>query len=175
MDTMILGFRRTDVNDTAFTSKLIAAWTNGPYSHVAIILKVNGEYVSYEAKEGRGKVVKNEHILNDINASRYDYVHVPINNQDVIVEFLESIVDQKYDYAGIIGFVLPFKDRSDMWFCSEVASNVLKIDGYKPMWYLEPSSVSPNLLFNLVSIYKDPNVKYAEYKPLINLRKLPWN
>ena len=161
-DTKVtLAFFKTfekDNDETTILGKLVGLYTHGPYSHVAIIIEdikdgLLNESTQWEASPTSGYVKKSKHMYDEV---KWDYIDINIKDINNTIEFLNSVLGNKYDYAGILGFILPIQDRSNRWFCSELASNILKIDGYEPMWYIEPSSVSPNKLYKLL---KDPQWK----------------
>jgi len=124
-------------------SKLIRWWTRGKYSHVEIVV---GSY-QYSSIEGIG-VRKEWH---KYDRSEWDYVDVYDLNIDDVLEFFEMTKGHKYDKIGILGFIIPLKDRTNEWFCSEWCSNALKISGYKVMWNKEPSKISPNKLYKMLT------------------------
>ena len=123
--------------------KLIRLWTKGPYSHVEIIDEDGYMYSSSPRDKG---VRKKAH---EFNPDKWDYVEVEIN-PGLLKNFFEETKGEHYDLAGILGFVIPVKDRTNRWFCSEWCSNVLKISGHKAMWKQEPSKISPNRLYKLL-------------------------
>jgi len=59
--------------------------------------------------------------------------------------------DKKYDWFGIFGFVIPTKDRTNRWFCSEWVSNALKISGCEKLFTKNPSKISPNELYKILT------------------------
>ncbi len=123
--------------------KLIRFWTKGPYSHVEIVSEDGYMYSSSPRDNG---VRKKKHTY---DPKKWDYVEVEINPK-ILEEFYEETKGEHYDLAGILGFVIPVKDRTNRWFCSEWCSNVLKISGHKAMWKQEPSKISPNRLYKLL-------------------------
>ena len=88
------------------------------------------------------------------NPERWDVksIEVTDNEYDRIIDFYKSITGEPYDWAGILGFILPVQDRTNRWFCSESVSNALKITGWEPMWKIDSSNVSPNKLAKLAKI-----------------------
>jgi len=126
-----------------WTDRLIAFYTKGKYSHTELII----DDFMYSTSPRDGKVRKKKHIYCE---NIWDYVEVKNIEKEKILEFFELTKGQKYDYIGILGFVIPFKDRSNEWFCSEWVSNALKIAGYKNLWTKEPSKISPNHLYKLL-------------------------
>ena len=123
--------------------KLIAWWTNGSYSHVEIVID-NYQYSSYQPDGG---VRKKEHIVDD---KVWNYIEIDNIDEQKILEFFEMTKGEKYDWLAIFGFVIPFKDRSNEWECSEWCSNALKISGCKKLWKHEPSKLSPNKLYKIL-------------------------
>jgi len=137
---MVLAFYKAKGN---FIDRLIRFWTIGPYSHVEIIDEDGYMYSSSPRDKG---VRKKAH---EFNPDKWDYVEVEINPK-ILEEFYEETKGESYDLIGILGFVIPVKDRTNRWFCSEWCSNVLKISGHKAMWKQEPSKISPNRLYKLL-------------------------
>jgi hypothetical protein len=123
--------------------KLIALWTKGKYSHVELII---GDK-QYSSHISDGGVRCKKHIYNE---DLWDYVEVPNIRVKDILQFYSITKGDKYDLLGIAGFVIPFKDRTNEWFCSEWVSNALKISGYKKLWNQEPSKISPNKLYKIL-------------------------
>ena len=149
--------------NTTMLEKLIAKWTNGPYSHVEIMIPNNNIYYMYSAvnyKEYRGVRKQKGYFNRDV----FDYKEIEITKEQylIIYSFLESILGSKYDGAGILGFILPTQDRTDRWFCSEVVSNCFKIIGEEFMWLIEPSSVSPNRLGRMLHMIENNQPTYIE-------------
>lgn len=149
MKTIQIGFKNAYNNKHAgFSSRVIAWWTLGIFSHSYICLN----NTIYEADPSKGKVIKRE--LD--NESGYEKVYLTITNKQykLIENFLNSALGNKYDRVGLVGFVLPTSDREDRWFCSELVANCLKIIGYVPLWFLDPSKISPNRLASILYITK---------------------
>jgi len=137
-------YKGNSKNNGKLYSKLIRWWTKGPYSHVEIIL--DGYMYSSSPRDGgvRRKKFKGK---ND----HWDFIEINNLKEKNILEFYNQTKENKYDFFGILGFILPFKDRTNEWFCSEWCSNALKISGYKKLWKLEPSKISPNKLYKIVT------------------------
>jgi len=156
MKKIYIAFVKTSYEGAGIDNKLVAWWTNGVYYHTEILIPNTDSKTGYDmwstggtANEIRGK----EHKFNN---SRYDYKEIEVTDKqlETIKQFLLSIQGNRYDALGILGFIIPVQDRSDRWFCSEVCSNSLKIIGYRSLWSIEPSSISPNRLFNLIDTPK---------------------
>jgi len=123
--------------------KLIAKYTHGSYSHCEII--IDGYMYSSSPRDGR--VRKKKHIV-DMNI--WKYIHIDIEAKNIL-QFFDLTKGCRYDWLGILGFIIPFKDRTNKWFCSEWCSNALKISEYKKLWKLEPSKISPNRLYDILT------------------------
>ena len=126
-----------------WTDWLICKWTRGPYSHVELVI---GDYM-YSSSPRDGKVRRKTHIFDD---KTWDYVEIDNINEQNIIEFYDITRGNNYDWLGILGFIIPIKDRTNKWFCSEWVSNALKISGYEKLWKQEPSKISPNKLYRIL-------------------------
>jgi hypothetical protein len=115
--------------------------TKSKYVHVELIYLENNKLMMMSASQYSNSVRKREHKLN----KSWDYYRYKVNEEFLnnMFNFFKIVEHDKYDYAGILGFILFNQDRSDRWFCSEFSSNIFKINGFVPMWCIEPSSVSP--------------------------------
>jgi len=122
---------------------VICKWTHGQYSHVELVI---GDTM-YSSSPRAGKVRAKQHITDN---ESWDYIDMPFIEERNILEFFNMTQGSKYDYIGILGFVIPIKDRTNEWFCSEWVSNALKISGCKSLWKLEPSKISPNKLYKIL-------------------------
>jgi hypothetical protein len=154
-DTFILiGFEKYDCNINII-NVLIALFTKSKYVHTEIIYIEHGRLVMMSASQYSDNVRKRWHKLN----TNWEYYRMKVDEKFIsnMLEFFKIVKHCKYDYLGILGFILFNKDRSDKWFCSEFVSNILKINSYKPMWCLEPSEISPGKLGNLLNIDSEDN------------------
>jgi len=138
-----VAFYKSNQPKADYQDKLIAWWTGGIYSHTELII----DGYMYSTSPRDKTVRKKEHIYNE---DIWDYVEVGNVDVDKILTFFEMTKNQKYDWLGILGFIIPFKDRTDKWFCSEWVSNALKIAGCKKLWLQEPSKISPNKLYDIL-------------------------
>jgi len=183
MATIKLAFFKADTRYGTLVSKIISKWTKSPYSHVELIIdkdivlnykpeikdlldttyaiayggnliESNFNYIQFTSSSNYNGVRMTYHKVND---SKYDYLELNIDHIEWVIDFFYEIRFSRYDNIGILGFVLPFKDRTDRWFCSESCSNALKITGFKPMWLLEPSSISPGKLYTMVKRHIEGN------------------
>jgi hypothetical protein len=140
--------------------KIIAWWTFGPYSHAELVLETDGQLMQCSSSPRDGNVRCKQH---RIDHKAWDYIPIQVTDEQYkrIIDFYKSIEGDRYDWFGILGFILPTKDRQDLWFCSETVSNALKINGFEKFWKIESSRVSPNDLariFGLIESNKKPRL-----------------
>jgi uncharacterized protein YycO len=101
--------------------KLIGLWTFGPYSHVEILFS-DGVCFSSSPRDG-GVRFKNIHILPE----RWTAIDMPTDQEENIKKWCEKKVGLRYDWWGILGFVLPFvRQERKAWYCSEICITALK-------------------------------------------------
>jgi len=143
-----LAFYKVTAKGADWTDKIINWWTGKTgFSHVEIVVEENGKLYMYSSSGRDGGVRRKPHKYDE---NTWEYVNIVIE-KDLFYKFFSLTKENKYDFAGILGFVLPFQDRENKWFCSEWCSNVLKICGYQIMFTKEPSKISPNKLYKLVT------------------------
>lgn len=112
-------------------SKVIAIWTGGIYSHVE--LWFSGEpnnALCFSSREGSGTSFKNIDLT-----QAYDSVTVTTDNIIAMkcLNAAQALDHKKYDWIGIVGFVLPFGEHdSRNRFCSEVCYELLCNVGLMP-------------------------------------------
>jgi hypothetical protein len=129
------------------TDKIISWWTKDKYSHTEIVVGNNfDDLIMYSASGIDGGVRKKSHRY---DTNKWEYIDIDLN-LNILNEIYEKTNKQKYDWFGIIGFILPLQDRQNKWFCSEWVSNVLKCNGDKRFYTLEPSRISPNKLYKII-------------------------
>lgn len=147
-------------NDGAtFFDKLIGWWTadfkdkfNGKskngYCHTELLFFKKGdavpEMVSSSVRDhgARGK----PHV---INYKAWTYFAVSNLNNDAVYKFSKSL-GGKYDWLGVLGFIVPIRDNPKNWFCSELTLRGLQIGGCVELGKYNASSISPNDLFDLL-------------------------
>jgi len=141
----------------SWLDRLIAWWTNGPYSHCEIVFSSNitnvhpyiikgsatGDlcYSSYPTDGG----VRFKHITLDPVA--WDVFDVPCDRYQEYIASCIALkhVGEHYDWSGILGFV--FTDIPGLpqdKFCSEICTIILKCCGL--VMDLNPTKTSPNSL-----------------------------
>jgi hypothetical protein len=129
------------------TDKIISWWTKGPYSHVEIVVGPDVNNLAMYSSSGLDGGVRKKPHRYDTN--KWEYIDIDLN-LNILLQIYNKTKDCKYDYSGILGFVLPLQDRENKWFCSEWVSNVLKCSGDKRLYLKEPSKISPNKLYKII-------------------------
>lgn len=143
-------------------AKLLQWWTEGEFNHVAIQLMNDG--VIFEANGHNplnNGVQKAKHALENHGGvamtlkiqTEYEFMTVDKHTYEVVKQFLNSVVGQKYDYFGAANFVnRKVKGKPNHWYCSELASVVFHMiirRGTDPI-----ALVSPQRLFDQITYYK---------------------
>lgn len=98
----------------------IRVWTRSPYSHAELV--IDGVCYSSSPRDGgvRAKVI-------DLNSGRWDVFWIEGDRARALGWF-EAHKGDRYDWAGIVRFVLPFlPHRSRMWFCFEAVGAMLDL------------------------------------------------
>jgi len=121
--------------------------TWGEYSHTAIILS-DTEII--EAWQGCNKV----RVISSLSEGHTKGTPVDIYNielteeeEERAVQFIRKQVGKKYDYFGILGFILRRGTQSQgKWFCSELCSATLNAAGVPLLKRIADSKVSPTLI-----------------------------
>lgn len=105
-----------------WTDKLIRLWTGGNYSHVEIVI---GE-LWYTSSWYDGGVVRRKI---DYKPENWDFLEVPDELADNVIELYHNTKNQKYDLLGILfNEVFPFKmEDKNKWYCSEWVAKGLEI------------------------------------------------
>lgn len=109
---MQLAFRKAFKGD--WLDWLIGICTLSKYSHVELVF-YDGMSFSSTAKDG----VRFAKIEFDDKWDVLDYPVLPIY-ESVMRDFAEAQNGKKYDWMGIVGFVIPIHEDRKRWFCTEV-------------------------------------------------------
>ena len=149
MKEITIAFRKVK-KDSSIISKIIGWKEKANYSHVEIAFEeTSGVYKSLVAlPENKVLIYKNRFFKKD----SWDIMKLEVTDEqyETAREICDGYIGAKYDLAGILGFITPFKDRADEWFCSEATSNTLKCIGYEPMRYIEASDVGIRELLDIL-------------------------
>ncbi len=151
MKVIFYGNRKGNIFDKLirwWTSPLLqmfnGEWVNS-YSHVEILFS-DGMMFSASQYENstRFKVHK-------YKRSIWKYVDLEVTETEerVVREYCKSVNGKKYDYLGILGFVIGLHHNNKKWFCSEVCTKALQ---------------EIELCTNLVAYKVSPNRLYIELK-----------
>ena len=135
-----------------FFSQAICVFTRSSYSHVELVFDEFGTtadgVLCFSADEKDGGTRFKRIILDPTN---WTIVPIPstthqMRSADAYATAKDGL---KYDWAGILGFVLPFGEHDDEdRFCSEIVCEILEhVFGWN---FGKPWEVSPGKLYNLV-------------------------
>jgi hypothetical protein len=138
-----VAFFKTSSKYADWVDKLIAWWTKGRYSHVELIID-NEQYSSF-IKEG---VRKKPHYFDN---DAWDYLSIEGVSETRIKEFFKQTKGRNYDWAGILGFILPLADAEKKYFCSEWVAKALMIGGYSNLYKYKESNISPQRLYDILT------------------------
>ena len=128
-----------------WSDKTISWWTKGPYSHVELIFDNMMHSSSPRDGHVRSKPHKKDY-------DTWDYINVEIDGAGItrIRKFFEKTAGHRYDWPGILGFVIPVYDSEKKYFCSEWCSKAGIIGGIECLFDKNPSRISPNRLANIL-------------------------
>jgi len=115
-------------------NKAVAWWTRGPYSHVELILDDNVS-VSSSFRDGGVRYKQ----INYSNTENWDFIEIGPEPEGLRAK-IDEILDQKYDWMGLIGFVFRrVGDDRKKLFCSE---SVMYLLGYSEPWRFDPNTLT---------------------------------
>lgn len=123
-----------------FKNKLNGEWKNG-FSHCEIFFEGEKYSSTYQNNQG---------VRIDTHTKSNSWEYIELEVVPDCVEFIRDCLGLKYDFLGILGFVIPIKAREKKWFCSELCCEALKIGGCKQLWGVKAEQVSPNRLYKLL-------------------------
>lgn len=124
---------------------LIRWWTDSQYSHCEILFS-NGEMFSADAWSNSTR------FNSQFNPDHWEFVELQAGEsvEAFLYKWCMDRVGKKYDWLGVIGFVLPwFNQDSQRWFCSEVCGAGLKFIGKIPV-DTKTSRLTPQALRDLL-------------------------
>jgi len=151
MKKITIAFKKI-TKDSDFICKLIGFKERTKYCHVEIAFEYDhkpGTYKSVVAIGGEGDVHYKDR---KFEKEHWDIMYIPVSDEQyrLAKDICNGYIGHKYDFLGILGFIVPFKDRSDEWFCSELTSNTLKCIGIPAFRYVEASDVGIRRLIDLL-------------------------
>jgi len=116
-------------------------------SHVELLFS---DGMMFSASQYENKTRFKEHNLSSTHWSRLA-LDVDEKTEGRIRLWCLNQAGKKYDYLGVLGFVMPFiKDSRNRWFCSEVCCEALKQNTNLVNLYIDSSKVSPAKLKNII-------------------------
>lgn len=137
-------------------SRLIAMWTQGPYSHVELVFNEgtqpplgvtaiqhdpHGTLCFSSAENDNGTRFK----ILDMNDGKWDFIDVKLDEQLALAD-AKSFLGLKYDWKGIMGFVFaPIPDNKYEYYCSEIVTLLLQQQGL--VKDINSHKTSPNQLY----------------------------
>lgn len=137
-----------------FFSKLILAVGGGPYSHVELyepetaVAGVDGvvRHLCFSSYEGDGGV-RTKRIHLDERWDLYEIKGDPVRVEEMW-KWCHEREGLGYDWLGILGFVMPWRRQDpQMWYCSEICTEALKIVFKEKMRRISSAKISPSQMF----------------------------
>lgn len=104
---------------------VIRFFTRSQYSHCEIAVKrKDGTFNCYSSSPRDGGVRMKKM---DLSPHKWDLIPLKTLSKSYLKRFYNQTQGRKYDFMGAIGIVIPFiKQKSNRYFCSEWAAEVLK-------------------------------------------------
>ena len=127
--------RKKDNPSSKLFDWLVCWWTNSPYSHCELV--IHDICYSSSARDGGVRAKKI-----DLDSGHWNVFEITGDKQAALSWFKDHDGD-KYDVAGLFGFVLPVKTNNrSRWFCSEACAAALQI----PFpWHFSPDDLHKHL------------------------------
>lgn len=124
---------------------LVRWWTNGPYSHVELILEDKGNDIyTCASSSARDDGVRIKDIHLPIN--KWDIIEIDSTDNDMMAvrKYFAENANKKYDYLAWVGFIFRFiKGKRNRLFCSEAVCGSI---GILQSWRYDPNSMVPIIL-----------------------------
>jgi len=117
--------------------RLIRFFTRGKYSHCEMVISLDildSEYECYSSSPRDGGV---RHKSMPLPPEKWDLVEVEAWYDDM-VNFYDLHKGKKYDWLGVLGFVLRTRQNPDRYFCSEYVAEFL---GFPEPWRFSPNDL----------------------------------
>ncbi len=122
-------------NKSTLFNRAVSWWTNGPYSHVELII----DGVSYSSSFRDGGVRKK---LIDYKPEHWDMfeLNCTAETEQNAVAWFEQNMGRTYDVLGLVGFVIgSVSGDKEKFFCSEAVASAL---GYNETWRFDPNDLA---------------------------------
>jgi uncharacterized protein YycO len=153
MKTIRIAFFRAKYG--GIVDKLIGCFSRGEYSHAEVVF-ADGRSWSSSFQDGgvRFKDISYSHPerWNDITFVISDNVNAKL------LEFCEANVGKKYDWLGVLAFIIPVKQSHNRLFCSEAI--VKAFQHVNLLGGLRASKTSPSELYNYICwFYSEKNIR----------------
>ena len=137
-----------------FVNRAIRWWTNGPYSHVELVLNEAGDKEVWLCASSSGIDGGVRFKAMSLAPERWDIVDVAdlFPNRLAALDFFRQHEGAAYDFWGIFGFVWRrSKGSAKRWFCSEAVAASLQI---AQAWRFDP-----NTLYVIILALKNKGTK----------------
>jgi hypothetical protein len=103
--------------------KLVRTFTKSDYSHVELRFS-DGMCFSSSPRDGGTRFKKID--IDDKNWHIIDLYNVSKDTENKIRNLANEMVNKKYDWLGVLGFVIPlFPSDENRWYCSEICAYLL--------------------------------------------------
>lgn len=154
--SLVLAFykgRRAENANARLLDWLICWWprSRGRFSHCEVVdgFEDPGAWAMCWSSSPRDGRVRGEWI--NLASGHWVLVRLPHHDQAAAVQWLASRVGTRYDWLGVLGYVLPFiKQQADRLYCSEACALATRAASQSAdLLPLEwpPSNISPSALF----------------------------
>lgn len=114
--------------DTRLFARLVCLWRGGDSAHCEVAILEPGSsdtYMCLSASWLDGGV-RIKHMK--LPTSKWRVYNIDVS-QDNVYNWASAHVGKKYDWVGLLGFILPrIKGRKKSYFCSEVAAEVMGLN-----------------------------------------------
>lgn len=142
------GTKAENPNARAF-DRLVCAWPGsaGRFSHTELVEWRTGQFGGCWSSSARDGGVRPKTI--DLASGRWVLVVLPGYDLAAAVKWFMAHIGARYDYPGILGYVVPFiKQMRDWLYCSESAASAIVAAASALGLPVPPDThLSPNALF----------------------------
>jgi len=117
---------------------LIRLFTRGEYSHCELAISMgnlSGEYECFTSSPRDGGV-RFKHM--PLPSNEWELIPLEAYNRYQVMNFYLAYEGKKYDWAGVLGFVLRTRQNPNRYFCSEFCAEFL---GFPDPWRFSPNDL----------------------------------